>query len=109
MQFARFLHIFFNMKKVTARFIYSHDIVNAAGNIHPKPRVKHDKKVFNMFMTIAGTVFLCIGCLGIVLPLLPTAPFILLTFYFYSKAGRKIENKKLLSLHARIKRMRPRK
>ena len=75
------------MKKVTARFIYSHDIVNAGKNIHPKPRVKHDKKVFNMFMTIAGTVFLFIGCLGVVLPLLPTAPLSFLLFIFIPKRG----------------------
>ncbi|QWC00522.1 YbaN family protein [Mycoplasmatota bacterium] len=36
-----------------------------------------------------GTLFLALGVLGIILPILPTVPFLLLTTYFYSKSSNK--------------------
>lgn len=107
MQYARNLLIFFNMKKVTARFLFSSDVIPRNNEHIKKSSAVNDRRIFNTFMTVLGTVFLCIGSVGVVLPLLPTAPFLLLTFYCYSKAGRKIKNKKLLSLHARIRKNNP--
>ncbi len=42
---------------------------------------------------VVGTISLFLGLLGIILPLLPTTPFLLLTAYFYSKGSEKFYNK----------------
>lgn len=39
-----------------------------------------------LYITL-GSVFLAIGILGIVLPVLPTTPFLLLTAFFYAKGS----------------------
>lgn len=36
---------------------------------------------------ILGTLFLLIGLVGIILPILPTTPFLLLTSYFYARGS----------------------
>jgi len=38
-----------------------------------------------------GTLSLVIGSIGIILPILPTTPFLLLTLYFYAKGSYKFE------------------
>lgn len=38
---------------------------------------------------LLGTLFLGIGILGVVLPVLPTTPFLLVTLYFYSKGSNR--------------------
>ena len=38
--------------------------------------------------TLLGTIFFLIGIFGIVLPILPTTPFLLLTLYFYAKGSK---------------------
>ena len=97
MQNARTLLIFYNMKKVTARFLFAADVIPQQANRPIKSAAVDDRRIFNTFMTVLGTFFLCIGSLGVVIPLLPTSPFLILTFYCYSKAGWKVKNKKTAS------------
>jgi len=37
-----------------------------------------------------GTIFLALGCVGLVLPILPTVPFLMLTLYFYSRSSERL-------------------
>jgi len=39
-----------------------------------------------------GTLFLALGCVGVVLPILPTVPFLMLTLFFYSKSSERLHS-----------------
>jgi len=39
-----------------------------------------------------GTLFLALGCVGVVLPILPTVPFLMLTLFFYSRSSERLHN-----------------
>ncbi|MCR5175491.1 MAG: YbaN family protein [Anaerovibrio sp.] len=43
------------------------------------------------FWIILGTINLILGTIGIVLPILPTVPFYLVTFYCYARGSRKLQ------------------
>lgn len=49
-------------------------------------------RVVRMLLKIAGTVFLVIGGVGIVLPLLPTTPFLLLAAVCYARSSERWYN-----------------
>ncbi|MFG6495774.1 YbaN family protein [Fictibacillus sp. UD] len=48
-------------------------------------------KVKNIIFVILGFFFLSLGMVGIVLPLIPTTPFLLLASYFFVKGSKKFE------------------
>ena len=45
-----------------------------------------------LFFLSVGSTLLGIGVIGIVIPVLPTTPFILASAFFYSKSSKRLEN-----------------
>ncbi len=48
-------------------------------------------KTKKFFFLILGTAFLSTGAVGIIIPVLPTTPFILAAFFCFSKSSKKAE------------------
>jgi len=51
-----------------------------------------DNRLFRGILIIAGSIFLGIGIIGIVVPLLPTTPFLLLAAACYARSSKKFYN-----------------
>lgn len=50
-------------------------------------------KIKNFVFISLGTFFLILGLIGVVIPILPTTPFIMLTCFFYVNSSPKLHNK----------------
>lgn len=48
------------------------------------------KKILKIILLIAGFISLGLGMIGIVIPVLPTTPFLLLAVYCFSKSSKKM-------------------
>jgi uncharacterized membrane protein YbaN (DUF454 family) len=57
-----------------------------------KIKKSHRKKVINRLIFLGGTITLILGIIGIVLPILPTTPFLLVTAAAYAKSSKKFYN-----------------
>ncbi len=55
--------------------------------------------MIKLFLRIVGTLSLLLGLIGIVLPVLPTTPFLLLTAYCYFKSAPNWHKRLLASKH----------
>lgn len=49
-------------------------------------------KLKRLIFLIAGCVCLALGCIGIVLPILPTVPFFLATVFCFSQSSQKLHD-----------------
>lgn len=52
-------------------------------------------KLYKPLLIVLGTISLCIGLIGIVVPGLPTTPFLLLTAALYIRSSQKLHDKLL--------------
>ena len=49
-------------------------------------------KVKRLFFLVLGCVCLGLGCIGVVLPILPTVPFFLVTVFCFAKSSQKLHD-----------------
>ena len=59
-------------------------------------RTEHSRPVRAIFLVL-GTIFLCLAALGIVVPVLPTTPFVLLAAACYLRASTRLHDRLLRS------------
>lgn len=49
-------------------------------------------KVKRLFFLVLGCVCLGLGCIGVVLPVLPTVPFFLVTVFCFAKSSQRLHS-----------------
>lgn len=49
-------------------------------------------RFIRVLLTFAGFLSLALGCIGVILPIIPTAPFLLLTSFCFVKSSEKFNN-----------------
>jgi uncharacterized membrane protein YbaN (DUF454 family) len=47
---------------------------------------------FRLLFAMAGVLFVAVGTIGVILPLLPTTPFLLLAAYCFARSSPKLHN-----------------
>jgi hypothetical protein len=58
----------------------------------PCPVIENSDKTSQMLFNTAGTMFVRLGFAGIILPLLPTPPFLLLAAACYARGSKRFYN-----------------
>jgi uncharacterized membrane protein YbaN (DUF454 family) len=63
----------------------------------PNPQPRRYARPVRAFFIVLGTVFLGLGALGLVLPVLPTTPFVLLAAACYLRASERLHRRLVTS------------
>lgn len=53
---------------------------------------KHDSRAVRLFFVLLGTLFVLLGGIGLVMPVLPTTPFLLVAAACYARASTRFYN-----------------